>query len=262
MSLEQAEGSRRAFAAVIMAAGKGTRMKDPNRAKVMYELQGKPMVHYVVDLAFGLKARPVVVVVGYQSDVVTSYVQAEHPQAVCVLQEEQLGTGHAVMQSESALAAFEGDVLVLSGDVPLLTVATIDRMLALHRKTDAVATILTAELPDPTGYGRIVRQHDGFVQKIVEHRDADADQLAIREINSGIYVFDKKGLFDGLKHLSAHNAQNEYYLTDVFEYFWRHHGKVSALMAPHPDEIRGVNTLVQLEEARAVAEPFVKGERS
>jgi len=237
-------------------------MKDPNTAKVMYELRGKPMIHYVVDLAFGLKASPVVVIVGYQSEVVSSYVRSEHPQATCVLQAEQLGTGHAVMQAEPVLGKFEGDVLVLSGDVPLLTVRSIRRMLSHHRTTDAVATILTAKLPDPTGYGRIVRQEDGFVRKIVEHRDAGPEQLEIAEINSGIYVFDKKKLFNGLNHLNAHNAQNEYYLTDVFEYFWRHHWKVSALMAPHPDEIRGVNTVDQLEEARAVAEPYVSAQRS
>jgi UDP-N-acetylglucosamine pyrophosphorylase len=236
-----------------MAAGKGTRMKDPERAKVMYELNGKPMIHYVVDLAYGLRASRVIVVVGHQGDVVAGYVRTSHPDAVCVLQRQQLGTGHAVMQAEGPLRDFDGDVLVLSGDVPLLTLASMQEFIRHHRDAGAAATILTATLPDPAGYGRIVRNPDGSVQKIVEHRDASEAELAIQEINSGIYVFDRAKLFDGLQHISAHNVQNEYYLTDVFEYFWRHAWRVCAVRASHPDEIRGVNTPEQLEEARRVA---------
>jgi UDP-N-acetylglucosamine pyrophosphorylase len=245
---------RQDFAAVIMAAGKGTRMKNPNLAKVMYELNGKPMIHYVVDLAYGLRASRVIVIVGYQREVVTEYVRRSHPDVECVVQDQQLGTGHAVMQAEGALKGFSGMVLVLSGDVPLLTVQTMHKFIRHHEDTRAFASILTAELEDPTGYGRIIRNSDGSVQKIVEHKDASAAELEIKEINSGIYVFDKEKLFEGLNHIGTHNVQQEYYLTDVFEYFWKHHWKVSALKAPHIDEIRGVNTVQQLEEARAVIE--------
>lgn len=243
-----------ALAAIIMAAGKGTRMKDPNKAKVMYEIGGKPMIHFVVDLAYRAGSSRVVVIVGYQREVVTEYVRRSHPDVECVVQAEQLGTGHAVMQAEEVLKDFSGDVLVLSGDVPLLTRGTIGQLLQHHRSTRAVGTILTAELEDPTGYGRIIRNKDHTVKKIVEHKDASPEEHAIREINSGIYVFRKEKLFDGLKHIKAHNVQNEYYLTDVFEYFWRHHWTVSALKAAHPDEIRGINTPDQLAEARAAAE--------
>lgn len=243
----------RGFAAIIMAAGKGTRMKDPNGAKVMYEIHGKPMIRYVVDLAYNLGSSKVVVIVGYQREIVEAYVKQSHPDVECAFQEEQLGTGHAVMQAEKHLEKFSGDVLVLSGDVPLLNEATIEGLLRYRRRTHAVGTILTAKLEDPTGYGRIIRNADHSVKKIVEHKDATPEELELREINSGIYAFNKDKLFDGLKHIKAHNVQNEYYLTDVFEYFWRHHWIVSALMAKHPDEIRGVNTPDQLEEARSVA---------
>ncbi len=238
------------LAVVIMAAGKGTRMQDASRAKVMYELDGQPMIHYVLHLAGELMALRILPIVGYQKETVEDYVRKHFPAAKCVTQEQQLGTGHAVLQTESALADFSGNVLVLSGDVPLLRHKTIDQLVGYHRKTKAVATILTAELDDPTGYGRIIRNADHSVKKIVEHRDASPEELLVREINSGIYVFEKEKLFDGLKHISPHNIQNEFYLTDVFEYFWRHHWVVSALMAPHPDEIRGVNTVEQLREAK------------
>jgi len=240
------------LAVVIMAAGKGTRMKDATRAKVMYELADKPMIDYVIRLAGELRAARTVAIVGYQGETVERYLKRHFPDAEWVVQAQQLGTGHAVMQTESALADFSGNILVLSGDVPLLQHGTISRLMRHHRETKAVATILTAELDDPSGYGRIIRNSDHSVKKIVEHRDASDHELKIQEINSGIYVFEKEKLFDGLKHLRPHNVQNECYLTDVFEYFWKHDWIVSALKAPHPDEIRGVNTIEQLKEAQKV----------
>ncbi len=242
------------FAAVIMAAGIGTRMKNPNLAKVMYEINGKPMIHYVVDLAYDLHASRIIVIVGYQREVVSAYIRKTHPDVECVVQDPQLGTGHAVLQSESSLKSFLGNVLVLSGDVPLLKKETMQRVMAHHADTNAVATILTADMDDPTGYGRIVRNPDRSVKKIVEQKDATPEELAIREMNSGIYMFNKERLFDGLNHIGAHNVQNEYYLTDVFEYFWKRHWTISALKASQVDEIRGVNTVHQLEEAKAVVE--------
>jgi UDP-N-acetylglucosamine pyrophosphorylase len=251
---------KRDRAVVIMAAGQGKRMKDPTRAKVMYELNGKPMIHYVVDLAYDLGAQRVILIVGHQRETVTGYVTQSHPDVLSAVQDQQLGTGHAVMQAEEALKGFEGDVVVLSGDVPMLTVSTMQQLFHHHSGTKAVATILTAVLDDPTGYGRIIRNSGDFVEKIVEHRDASPEELLVREINSGIYVFRKTELFDGLRHVKTDNSQHEYYLTDVFGYFWKNHGTVSALVAKKPDEIHGINTVDQLEQARLILEARQRAE--
>jgi UDP-N-acetylglucosamine diphosphorylase/glucosamine-1-phosphate N-acetyltransferase len=252
MQKNETSYDRRPLAAVIMAAGKGTRMKDPSKAKVMYEVLGKPMVHYVVDLARMLNAVRVIVIVGYKRETVIQYLQNSHPEVEIAVQAEQLGTGHVIMQTESPLRDFDGDVVVLSGDVPLLTAESMMELIIHHHKTAADATILTAEFTDPTGYGRIIRNQNGTVKKIVEHKDATEKERQVKEINSGIYIFDRQKLFDGLKHITPQNVQNEYYLTDVFDHFSKHQWKVSALKTPHVEEIIGVNTVNQLEEVKQV----------
>ncbi len=241
-----------ALAVVIMAAGKGTRMKNPDMAKVMYPVGEMPMVEHVVRLAFGLHAERTIVIVGWQKDSVIDHLARTVPPAVCVEQSPQLGTGHAVMQAEKALAGFEGDVLVLSGDVPLLRAATVTELVDKHRSAGAAATVLTTILDDATGYGRIIRDADGRVTAIVEQKDGSPEQLAITEINTGIYVFKSRSLFEALTHITPDNAQKEYYLTDVFGYYWKHRLPVSAVVCGDPREVRGVNTFAQLEEARSV----------
>lgn len=245
---------KRPLAVVIMAAGKGTRMKNPDTAKVMYTIGGKPLVEHVVDLALHLGAARTIVIVGWQKDAVISHLAKVAPSAVCVEQSPQLGTGHAVMQAEKALNGFEGDVLVLSGDVPLLSRKTTNALIDLHAVDGAAVTVLTARLHDPTGYGRILREENGAVIGVVEHKDATEEQRKVREINSGIYVFDKEHLFEGLRHITPENVQKEYYLTDVLGYFWRNKLPVRAVVADEPVEIQGVNTLEQLEAARQVLE--------
>jgi UDP-N-acetylglucosamine pyrophosphorylase len=237
---------------VILAAGKGTRMKNPDLAKVMYELQGRPMVDYVVDLGTKLQAQRILAVVGWQRQSVIDHISTLFPNVEFIEQAEQLGTGHALMQTTSALKEFTGDLLVLSGDVPLLTEKTAQALVGYHRTSEAVASILTAELDDPTGYGRIVRNDDGSVQKIVEQKDASKQETAIKEINSGIYVFDKEKLFECLTLLTTRNAQGEYYLTDVFEFFWKRKWKVSAVKVLDAVEVMGINDIQQLELARSL----------
>jgi UDP-N-acetylglucosamine pyrophosphorylase len=199
-----------------------------------------------------LNSSNTIVIVGWQKRSIIDHLARTHKSVTCVAQEPQLGTGHAVMQAEPALHEFTGDVLVLSGDVPLLSYATMKALIDHHQSTAAAATVLTAELKDPSGYGRIVRNAQGRVLAIVEQKDATDDQRKVKEINSGIYVFDKVRLFEGLKHITPSNAQKEYYLTDVFAYFWNNKLPVQAVVAADPREIQGINTLAQLEEARAV----------
>lgn len=235
-----------------MAAGKGTRMKNPDMAKVMYEIHGRPMIDYVVDLAVRADAERTIAVVGWKKDDVIAHLAKAFPQVRCVEQTPQLGTGHAVMQAEKELTGFRGDVVVLSGDAPLLSMTTMQSLIDAHRSNGAVATVLTAIVPDPTGYGRVLRNGDGLVTGIVEQRDATEVERAVREINSGIYVFDAIELFRGLQQITPDNAQKEYYLTDVFKYFWTKKLRVGAVAAPRPIETQGINTIEQLEEVRGL----------
>jgi UDP-N-acetylglucosamine diphosphorylase/glucosamine-1-phosphate N-acetyltransferase len=235
---------------VILAAGKGKRMQNPDLPKVMYKVNGKPMIDHVIELAHRLNSLSVIVVVGFKREVVINHVKERFGNTVLfVVQKEQLGTGHAVMQTQEILKDFVGDVLVLSGDVPLLTLPTMNDLLKAHQTSDSVMTVLTATIDDPTGYGRIIRLPDGSVDRIVEEKDSSPEEKKINEINSGIYVFKRKELFDALHHIKPDNAQHEYYLTDVLGYFTHHKMKVSAVLAKHFDEIRGVNTISQLNEA-------------
>ena len=235
---------------LVLAAGKGTRMKNPDMAKVMFDIDGKPMVEYVVDLAVKLQALRTILVVGWQKQSVIDHISKVNPSVEFVEQKELLGTGHAVLQAAGALKDFEGDVLVLSGDVPLLTEKTARALIGYHRASDAVATILTAEVSDTAGYGRIVHNQDGSVKRIVEHKDASKKELAITEINSGIYVFEKEKLFGCLSKLKPNNVQGEYYLTDVFEMYWKNKWRVSAVKAIDAIEVMGINDVGQLELAR------------
>jgi len=242
------------LAVVIMAAGKGTRMKNPNKAKVMYTVAGKPMVEHVVDLASRLHSSRTMVIVGWQKQSIIEHLARTHPGVLCVEQNPQLGTAHAVMQAGPALQGYDGDLIVLSGDVPLLSYGTMAGMIEFHRRGKGVATVLTAVLPDPTGYGRIIRDGSGQVIAIVEQKDATPSQRDVKEINSGIYVFRSLRLFEALQHVTPENAQKEYYLTDVFGYFWRNKLPVLAVPTIDPREVQGVNTLAQLEEIRSVME--------
>jgi len=234
-------------AAVILAAGQGTRM-DSDLPKVLHEIDGRPMVRYVIDTVREIGPEAVVVVVGYKAELVRA--ACADAGVKFALQAEQLGTGHAVIQSEGALGDFSGTIVVLNGDVPGLRADTLRRFIRHHRESGAQATVLTARMDDPTGYGRIVRGDDGSLQKIVEHKDADSEIRAIDEINSGLFCFESKMLFSALKNTNRENAQNEYYLTDVIEMLNDKHEPVAAYCVDDNREVAGVNTIEELGAIR------------
>ena len=235
---------------VILAAGKGTRMKSAV-PKVLHALAGRPLIDHVLRAAQPLGAASTVLVVGHGADAV-KVALADHPGLEYVIQAPQLGTGHALLQAEPVLRHREGTVLLLYGDVPLLQTSTLARLLEAHRGTRAAATVMTARLPDPYGYGRIVRDEEGRLERIVEQRDGSADELAINEINSGIYAFELGPLFDALHTLASDNAQGEYYLTDLIAAYYRDKRKIETLLLDTADELRGVNSRVDLADLARV----------
>lgn len=233
---------------VILAAGKGTRMKS-RLPKVLHRVCGKPMVEHVLDAAQEIGIERQVVVVGYGAEQVQA---ALGERCAYVVQAEQLGTGHAVLQAESTLYNFEGTVMVLCGDTPLLTAELLAGLLEEHQKRRNTATILTAHLANPTGYGRIIRDQNGFVAKIVEQKDASIEEQTVKEINTGIYCFASNDLFKALHEINANNAQGEYYLTDAIEIIVKAGKPVGAFVADSAVDTMGVNSRVQLAEAETL----------
>lgn len=233
---------------VILAAGKGTRMKS-TLPKVLHCVGGKPMVQQVLDAANGAGAQRNIVVIGFGAEVVAEQLQQ---QADFVMQTEQLGTGHAVLQAQKQLETFDGTVMVLCGDTPLLTSKLLKELYDEHIASKAKATVLTAKMPDPTGYGRVIRSATGEVVKIVEQKDATPEELLVAEVNSGIYCFDNKALFSALSVLNCDNAQGEYYLTDVFGIMNSRKEKVWAVATSDYEQTLGINSRVQLAQAEQI----------
>jgi bifunctional UDP-N-acetylglucosamine pyrophosphorylase/glucosamine-1-phosphate N-acetyltransferase len=277
------EGAVRGLAAVVMAAGVGVRMKS-KLVKVLHRVAGRPMLLYPLDLAMGLAGEGVTVVVGRQGDEVTAVVEARYaaagsggmrgapvreqgvtacvrppaggPPILIARQEAPLGTGHAVRQARETILRARGAgaprYLILNGDTPLLAEATVRELLARHERSGAAVTVLTAVLDDPSGYGRIVRDGDGRVLRIVEDRDASEAEARIREVNVGTYVVEGAFLFEALDRLEAANAQGEYYLTDVVAQAVARGLRVEALATREPEEGLGINTRRQLARAERV----------
>lgn len=237
-------------AALILAAGKGTRMKSA-LVKVLHELAGRPMLGWPLAAAREAGAGQIVIVAGHQADQVQKCFGADAGIRIA-LQEEQLGTGHAVSCSLDQLDGLSGAVLILCGDTPLLTAATLQRLAAEHAASGAAVTVLTAKLDRPFGYGRIVRDSEGRVRRIVEQKDASPEEQAIDEVNSGIYCMELDFLRDHIGRLGSENAQNEYYLTDLVGIAVAEHAGCSAVVADDPDEIMGVNDRVQLAHAAKI----------
>ncbi|MCF6179606.1 MAG: bifunctional UDP-N-acetylglucosamine diphosphorylase/glucosamine-1-phosphate N-acetyltransferase GlmU, partial [Geopsychrobacter sp.] len=233
------------FATVILAAGKGTRMKSA-RAKVLHEVAGQPLLFYPVQAAKAAGCKQFTVVVGHQGREVEAALAEQ--QVDCVWQREQLGTGHALLCAAETLSGFRGELWLLCGDVPLLSTASIERLLAVHRQENAAVTVRTAHMEKPQGYGRILRQGED-VCRIVEEKDANAAERAICEVNTGTYVFDAEFVFSVLPQLGKENAQGEYYLTDVVAAATAAGRKARAVCLEDASEALGINDRVQLAEA-------------
>ncbi|MCK4534955.1 MAG: NTP transferase domain-containing protein [Syntrophobacterales bacterium] len=244
-----ANRKKEGLATIILAAGKGTRMKS-DLAKVLHPICGKPMLWYVGELAQKLGSEKTAVVIGHQAPMIKNAMKGQD--LTYVYQAKQLGTAHAVLQADDALRDFDGDVLILCGDVPLLLPSTIEGLLEKHRSDSAAITVMTAILDDPGSYGRVVKNEEGDVLKIVEVRDAGAEEKMIKEINTGIYCAENAFLFEAVRKIDNKNAQDEYYFTDIFEIARIENRKTGSFIIDDPSEAMGINTTDDLKTAERI----------
>jgi len=234
-----------AKAAIVLAAGQGKRMNS-DLPKVLHKINGKSLIAILLETLGKIGFERIIIVVGFKGEMVEKAV-ADYPVEI-VWQTEQLGTGHAVMMARDRLEDFDGVTLVALGDVPFLSESSIRLLFEKHNDTGAAATCLSAILEDPTGYGRIVREGDSdLLKKIVEHRDASEDILKIAEINTGTFCFDNRKMFEALKRVNNDNDQSEYYLPDTIKIMRDNELAVSVVAVDSPDEVRGVNSVEQLD---------------
>jgi UDP-N-acetylglucosamine diphosphorylase/glucosamine-1-phosphate N-acetyltransferase len=242
---------KKEYATIILAAGKGTRMKS-DLAKVLHPVCGRPMLDHVVAVAREIGSLKIGVIIGHQAD----HIQETYKDQglTFILQKEQLGTGHAVLQARQAFSSFQGTLIILCGDVPLLRPSTVRKMVEHHSKTHSVITVLTIRLDEPASYGRVVRGRDGRILKIVEARDATESEKDITEINTGIYCAESPFLFEAVAQIRNDNAQGEYYLTDICEIANQKGMKVTPFLTEDSVEVMGINTFGDLERARKVLE--------
>ncbi|MDR2436946.1 MAG: bifunctional UDP-N-acetylglucosamine diphosphorylase/glucosamine-1-phosphate N-acetyltransferase GlmU [Endomicrobium sp.] len=238
------------FSAVILAAGAGTRMKS-SLPKVMHVLSGKPLIKWVIDVVSSLNPDNIVVVLGYGADKVEKYLAKINIKNLkIVYQKEQLGSAHAVMQAKDVLKSYGGYTLVLSGDVPLIEKNTIVSLIKANQRVNSAVTVLSAEVSDPFGYGRIVKK-DGFLEKIVEEKDANFLEKQINLINSGIYCFDKN-LWKALLEVKPDNAKKEYYITDTVSILKSMGKNVSLSVTKNENEVKGINNRLELSQAETL----------
>ncbi len=242
----QADSTQPRAAAVILAAGKSTRMKT-DLPKVMHDISGRPMLAYVLDACRGAGITDCYVVVGFGKEIITEAFSQE-PGIHFVEQREQNGTGHAVSMCAEALSGFAGDVVVIAGDMPMIRAETLRELLDNHYSAGAAASMATTVLDDPFGYGRIIRNVDGRFEEIVEHRDCTPEQLEVTEVNPSYYCFDAGTLFAALPQIKADNAKGEYYITDVLAIVRRSGKPVSAVTRVPADDAVGINSRADLAD--------------
>lgn len=243
------------LAVIILAAGKGKRMKS-DLPKVLHKIDSKPLIDYVISTTREINPQRIIVVIGYKYQMVKEYLR--DPDLEFVIQKEQLGTGHAVMQTEKIFGDFDGTIVVLCGDVPFLKAETIKELIQEHHKARASATVLTTILDDPKGYGRIKRDGNNLVEKIVEEIDTTSQEKKLKEINSGIFCFESKLLFETLHQVDTNNKQREYYLTDVLKLIRDKQLPVAAVVCPYAFEVSGVNSLEQLKQMEKISNSRAK----
>jgi UDP-N-acetylglucosamine diphosphorylase/glucosamine-1-phosphate N-acetyltransferase len=238
---------KRKVSAIILAAGKGKRMKS-DLAKVLHPLCGKPMLAYSVDAARVMKAEKIVVIIGHQAGLVRETFKDEG--LIFVEQREQLGTGHAVLQARDIFRSYDGTILLLCGDVPMLSHSTITALLEAHILEKSVVTVLTTILDDPSGYGRVINEGaEGGISRIVEEKDASPLERKIRQINTGIYCVESKFLFEAIGDIGNENLQKEYYLTDIVGIAWNKGFKTRSFVTANSYEVMGINTSYDLMKA-------------
>ena len=230
------------LAIIIMAAGKGTRM-NTELPKVLHKLNNKTLIEHVIDKTLKINPEKLLVVVGYKSELVKK--QLNNYDIEYATQSEQLGTGHAIMQCQNNLNDFDGDTLILSGDVPLITVETLSDLYKKHIECKSKGTVLSATLKNPKGYGRIVRYGNSFIS-IIEEKDANEEQKKINEINTGIYIFNNQILFSNINKINNRNNQSEYYLPDVLPVMLKNKHQITVCKTSNELEIKGINTIEQL----------------
>jgi bifunctional UDP-N-acetylglucosamine pyrophosphorylase/glucosamine-1-phosphate N-acetyltransferase len=240
------------IAALILAAGKGKRMRRDDIPKVLVPLADKPLLEHVINTVKRISVEKIVIIVGHRKEKVIEYFSGISNKIEFAHQDEQLGTGHAVMMAKDNLIDFKGDVLILAGDVPLLTTDTIESFINEHHKNKSQISVLSTTAANPTGYGRIVRDEKGSFIRITEEKDANDEIRKIDEINSGIFLVDSIKLFEYLSQLSNDNAQKEYYLTDIIEIAKKKNTNVFAFNLAKYEELQGINSPEDLKKAEEV----------
>ena len=231
------------LAICILAAGKGTRMNS-DMPKVLHTLNNMPLIHHVINTSKSLNPNKIVSIIGYKKELVEESIKKYKTDIAYQL--EQKGTAHAIEQCINQIKEVGGNTLVLSGDVPFISKTTLENLINQHTQRHSIASLISADINDPTGYGRIVKDKDGEFIKIVEHKDANENELKINEINSGIYIFETKALCEKISLIKNNNNQNEYYLTDIFNFI--DSKKISIIKTDSIKEISGINTIDQLKD--------------